>query len=383
MTGLFQNGLIWLGAGISLAEILTGTYFASLGFKQGMAAIILGHIIGGALMFACGVIGGLSRKSAMESVKDCYGNKGGMLFSILNVVQLAGWTAIMIYDGAIAAGGLMLPGYHWCWCAIIGILIVVWIYVGISHLTRINATAMTGLLLMTVVLCWRIARLGAPWTTGEDAMSFIQALELSAAMPLSWLPLIADYTREAKRPVAASAVSTVVYGLTSIWMYAIGMAAAAATGESDIANIILKTGLGAAGLLIIVFSTVTTTFLDAWSGGISAEAICAKCKGKTIAVILAVAGTIAAIVWPMDDITGFLYLIGSVFAPMAAVQITDFFLLKKCGQIKQINKDFYIKSLVAWAIGLIAYQILMRYDFCLGYTIPSMVVCCLARLALR
>ena len=42
-TSIFENGLIWFGAGVSLAEILTGTYFASLGFSTGLLAIIIGH----------------------------------------------------------------------------------------------------------------------------------------------------------------------------------------------------------------------------------------------------------------------------------------------------------------------------------------------------
>ena len=31
-TSALENGLIWFGAGVSIAEILTGTYFAPLGF---------------------------------------------------------------------------------------------------------------------------------------------------------------------------------------------------------------------------------------------------------------------------------------------------------------------------------------------------------------
>ena len=102
-------------------------------------------------------------------------------------------------------------------------------------------------------------------------MSFGAAVELAVAMPLSWLPLISDYTREAKQPVKATAVSAIVYGIVSCFMYLIGMGASIFTGESDIAQIMVKAGLGAAGLLIVVFSTVTTTFLDAYSAGISSE----------------------------------------------------------------------------------------------------------------
>ena len=80
-------------------------------------------------------------------------------------------------------------------------------------------------------------------------MSFGAAVELAVAMPLSWLPLISDYTREAKQPVKATAVSAIVYGIVSCFMYLIGMGASIFTGESDIAQIMVKAGLGAAGLL--------------------------------------------------------------------------------------------------------------------------------------
>ena len=107
------------------------------------------------------------------------------------------------------------------------------------------------------------------------------------------------------------------------------MGAAIFTGEYDIAVIMVKAGLGIAALVILVFSTVTTTFLDAWSAGISAESLSAKLNGKKTAIAVTVIGTAAAILFPMDDITGFLYLIGSVFAPMIAVQIADNFILHR------------------------------------------------------
>ena len=81
------------------------------------------------MMFLAGMIGGKMRKSAMETVKMSFGQKGGILFAILNVLQLVGWTAIMIYDGALAANGVMHTG-AWIWCIVIGALIILWIAVG-------------------------------------------------------------------------------------------------------------------------------------------------------------------------------------------------------------------------------------------------------------
>lgn len=369
-TSVFENGLIWFGAGVSIAEILTGTYLAPLGFSKGLTAIILGHIIGCLMLFLAGVIGGKVRRSAMETVKMSFGQKGSLLFSVLNVLQLVGWTAIMIYDGALAADGVVTAG-RWIWCLVIGVLIILWIMIGITNLGKVNVIAMTALFILTLILCKVIFfNGGAVGMAADDSMTFGAAVELSVAMPLSWLPLISDYTREAKEPVKATAVSAIVYGVVSSWMYVIGMGAAIYTGEYDIAQIMLKAGLGIVGLLIIIFSTVTTTFLDAWSAGISSESIVAKLQGKYVAVAVTVVGTIAAIVYPMDNITDFLYLIGSVFAPMIAIQIADFFILKKDTSESVVN----VPNMVVWVVGFVVYRYLMTVDIPVGNTLPDMVI---------
>ena len=296
-TSVFENGLIWFGAGVSIAEILTGTYLASPGFQKGLLAIVLGHVIGA--------------------------------------------------------------------------LIILWIAVGVTNLGKINTIAMIALFILTVILCKIIFLDGsAAGGISAEGMTFGAAVELSVAMPLSWLPVISDYTREAEKPVKATAASVIVYGLVSCWMYIIGMGAAIYTGESDIAEIMLKAGLGIAALVIVVFSTVTTTFLDAYSAGVSSESIVSKLNGKQVGIVVTVIGTIAAMLFPMDDITDFLYLIGSVFAPMIAVQITDMFLLKK----GEVQENFQWMNLTVWLIGFIVYRILMTIDMPVGNTLPDMAV---------
>ena len=368
-TSVFENGLIWFGAAVSIAEILTGTYFASLGFLKGLFAIVLGHIVGCILLFLAGMIGAKTQKSAMDTVKISFGTKGGIFFAILNILQLFGWTGIMIYDGASATQGI-LPIGHFIWCIVIGGLILVWILIGVKNLGKLNVIAMSALFLMTIILSFIIFKGGTAFGKGDNSMSFGAAMELSIAMPLSWLPLISDYTKEAKEPVKATAASSIVYGFVSIWMYIIGMSAALFTMESDIAKILLKAGLGIMGLFIVVLSTVTTTFLDVYSAGVSTESIFSKIKSKWVAVAVTVIGTLGAIVLPMDDITGFLYLIGSVFAPMIAIQIADFFILK----ISNDKKMFSIKNIIIWVIGFIIYRILMKFDTPIGSTIPSMLI---------
>ena len=368
-TSVFENGLIWFGAAVSIAEILTGTYFAPLGFGRGLAAIILGHVIGCAMLFAAGLIGGKARRSAMETVKMSFGQKGSLLFVVLNIVQLVGWTGIMIFDGALAANGVWALG-NWLWCLVIGGLIVLWILIGIDNLGKINTVAMGALFVLTIMLSFVIFGKGTMHAVSDEGMSFGAAVELSVAMPLSWLPLISDYTREAEKPVKATAASAIVYGLVSCWMYLIGMGAAIFTAESDIAQILLKAGLGVAGLLIVVFSTVTTTFLDAWSAGISSESMHEGIKGKWVAVAAAVLGTAGAIFLPLYDITDFLYFIGSVFAPMIAIQIADFFILRQDVSGRGVS----VKNLIIWLLGFVAYRLLMGVDIIVGNTLPDMII---------
>ena len=378
-TSVLSNGLIWFGAGVSMSEILTGTYFAPLGIKTGLFAILIGHIIGGILLFLAGYLGAKTRNNAMETVAVSFGRKGNLPFSVLNILQLAGWLAILNYDGALAANGIFSVGAG-VWCAVIGVFLLLWVLVGLKRLEKINMVAMTALFLMTLVLCFVIVTRGNFGTlfngssVNKDVLTFGAAIELSAAMPLSWIPVISDYTSNSTKPVKATVVSTIVYCLVSCWMYLIGMSAAIGMGTSDIAQISLRAGLGVVGLLIILFSTVTTNFLAAHSAGVSGEVIgesfSKHINGKYLSILVVLLGTIAAILYPMDNIEDFLYLINSVFAPMIAVMIADFFFNKK----RSVTKEWDWTNLIVWLIGLSLYRVLMHVDIVIGYTLPDIVI---------
>lgn len=367
-TSTISNALIWFGAGVSIAEILTGTLIAPLGFKSGMAAIVLGHIIGCVLLFFAGLIGGKTRKSAMDTAKLSFGESGSVVFSFLNVLQLVGWTAVMIVSGAVSANLIISMGEK-IWCIIIGTLILLWIIIGVKNLGKINTVVMGALFILTMIMCFTIFG-GEAKAVSDDGMTFGAAVELSVAMPLSWLPLISDYTRSAKRPFAASMASSLTYFVVSVWMYAIGMGAAIFTGETDIALIMLKAGLGVVALAIVILSTVTTTFLDVYSGGVSAESINIYLKEKPVAIVVCIIGTLLAVFTPITQFEGFLYFIGSVFAPMIAVLVTDYFILKRDGS----NMKFDYVNLAVWFVGFVIYRIFMNTETVVGYTLPSMII---------
>ena len=163
-TSVFSNGLLWFGAGISIAEILTGMLLAPLGFAKAFAAIILGHLIGGVVMYLAGLIGGRTGGSAMETVRISFGTQGAKLFAGLNVIQLVGWTAVMVASAALAANTIAAIGVSW-WSLIIGAFIAVWIVMGLKNLSKINVVVMAALFILTIVLtAWSIVQGGRPST---------------------------------------------------------------------------------------------------------------------------------------------------------------------------------------------------------------------------
>lgn len=370
-TSSFGLGILWFGAAVSIAEILTGALLAPLGFARGMAAILIGHVIGCVIFYFTGCIGAKSGLSAIESTRISFGKYGSFWFSVLNVIQLVGWTAVMIINGAkalnVATPFLQNEAF---WCAVIGALICVWILVGVKNLAKVNVFAVGALFVFTLILGVTVFRSDGEGGAVVGALSFGAAVELSVTMPLSWLPLISDYTRTAKNPRMGTAASAVCYTLGSIFMYIIGLGAAIHAGTDDIAAILVSAGLGAIALLIVILSTVTTTFLDAWSGGVSIVNLSPKFKEKHAALAVCLVGTVLAIFIDIGQYQNFLYFIGSVFAPLFALLITDYFLL---GHTRvDAHQKLNLKNLLVWVAGFAFYRLLMRIDCPLGTSLPTM-----------
>ncbi|MDO4640959.1 MAG: putative hydroxymethylpyrimidine transporter CytX [Neisseria sp.] len=378
------SGLIWFGAAVSVTEIMTGTLFAPLGWSQGLAAIFIGHLIGCLLFYCAGLIGAQTGRSAMQTVQLSFGKNGSLLFSAANILQLVGWTAIMIFTGAQIASALTQHlwgnGSEPVWNIIIGGLIILWLITGVRHFSRMQTLMLGALFITTLWLSGQVfsgsQTITAP--ANHENMAFGLAVELSAIMPLSWLPLVSDYTRHAESPRKTTLAATLAYFLTSSWMYALGLAAALFTSQTDIAQILLHSGLGIAGILIVVLSTVTTTFLDAYSAGVSANTLHPRFKENTVAIIITIIGTILAATLPVDRFENFLLFIGSVFSPMIAIQIADYFVLKRRAQS---HTDWLNLSL--WLAGFLLYRALLNWPTPLGSTLPVMVATFLLTIAIR
>lgn len=375
--GFWTFLLLWFGAAVSIAEILTGGLIAPLGFKTGVIVILAGHLIGTFVLVLGGVIGTREKVPAITSTNISFGKYGVYLFSILNVLQLIGWTAVMIKSAADSIN--LIAKSLWSFdnvllsIVLVGVLVALWIWYGKDGMKKLNSIAVFLLFVLTIVLGTVIFKDKTLFDrAGSGSISVGGALELNVIMPLSWLLLIADYTRFAKSEKEGALGSFLGYFLGSSWMYIIGLGAAIVSNNPDPSAMMLAANLGITALGIVVLSTVTTTFLDVYSAGVSFLNIMPKQSEKNIGILMTVIGTVIAAVFPIENYESFLYAIGSVFAPLFAILITDYFIIKKNNKIKN-DVLINLGAFIVWAIGVASYYSFIKQDLLFGATVPAMI----------
>ena len=372
-TGLFTNIIIWFGVAISVSEIQAGIQIASAAPLNSIwVPLILGHLIGGVLLYFVGLIGARLRVNAMESIKSTFGNLGSKFFASLNVMQLIAWVAVLNAQGAMALMGLNIPISFALTCVILAVLIAIWVFIGLKRTSKITSIIMMVLTALLVILSVRLLAMGGynlmP-VANSETLTFWNIFEISIAMPISWLPVISDYTKDVENPKKATALSALAYTVASLWMYFIGIEVVC-MGTLDISQAILISGLGVQGVIILVLSTVTTNFLATNSAGESAKAIFNRLDPKLAGVVVSFLSAGLAISGIMDHYISFLYLISSVFAPMASVLVVSFYF----GNDNNDAKDWYW-NIFSWFVGFAVYQITAGFDsIFLGPTLISVIV---------
>jgi putative hydroxymethylpyrimidine transporter CytX len=365
---------LWFGAAVSVAEILTGGYLAELGAAKGIWAILLGHLAGTLLLVLAGLIGFRERVPAIMSTRISFGKQGSYLISLINILQLVGWTAIMIIEGGTAMSVIAVSLWNFnhptLMSCLVGSLVGLWVFWGVKGFKRINTLASALLLVLTVVMSWIVfAHPAAAAEAVKQKGAFGMGFELSIIMPLSWFPLISDYTSLARTKKGALIAPFCGYFVGSCWMYVIGMAGGLLSGSPDPTKIMLAANLGLTALAILGLSTVTTTFLDVYSAGISLINIFPKMNDRIAAVGFTVIGTAIALIFPIERYTDFLYLLGSVFSPLIAILLTDYFVLKCDNRSSRADA----LATVSLAAGIAFYYVIKAQGFPVGSTLTTIV----------
>lgn len=389
---------IWFGAGISIAEFWAGALLTpALSLWAAIGVVIFGHIIGNAVMGLIALEGEETGLPTMVLSRAALGIKGSALPSLLNYLQLIGWTAIMLIVGAnamnVVSGAFGFQNYP-LWIIVLGVVVTLWTYIGPKKWESLEKFAASLLLILSLWLTYVTLRrfplgelLSKP---GTGEMGVMLALDLVIAMPLSWAPLIADYSRFAKEKEGAFWGTYLGYFISSSLFYFVGALTNVAAGKADPIGIIVSYGIGIPAMLIILFSTVTTTFLDVYSAAITYKNISPKADARKQVLLVGALGTLLALVFPVDQYEGFLLLIGGAFVSLAAIMLTDYFLVKKGYNAEELLneegefKGYNRRALGIWVMGFFFYMglaveglfgvhvpVLSELGFKLGSSIPT------------
>jgi putative hydroxymethylpyrimidine transporter CytX len=378
--------VLWGDLGVGLLVLVTGALLVpGLGFIAAFAAIVIGSIIGVTLLAFAASLGARHGVPTMVLFRPVLGIRGSWFPTALNVAQLVGWTAVELWAISFVADiaseqafGFSNRGLWLGAAAIVCSGLALWGPVGVTRvwlerfgawLIAIISVAVTALVLTSDGL---IDALRAPGTGGFP--TFGLAIDLVIAMPISWLPLVADYTRFARRPRSAFAGTFWGYLIANVWLYTLGvllvLGAGAEPSPAGIATGILALAGGTiAGVLFLVGLLVGETdeaFADIYSGAVSLQNIWPRASQRMLIVGIGAISTALAGWLTMERYEVFLFLIGSVFVPLFGVLIANHVITRKrgldMGELYRPRGRYWftsgvrLASIVPWLAGFIVYH---------------------------
>jgi len=400
--------LLWAGAAVSLAEIWAGGLMVPLGLGLGLWAILLGHLIGNTPFALGGLMGSRWGIPTMVAVRPSFGIRGSYFAAGLNVIQLIGWTAVMlIVCGGAADAISKFYGFSnpTLWIIFTGVITTVWALVGHKAWKWLERISVIALLVLCLVMTYAVFQQYG-WKMlsqipREKDFPFMIGMDLVIAMPISWLPLVSDYSRFATDSKSSFWGTWIGYFIISCWMYLVGLAASLATRSTDpsgvVMELMLKFGWAVPALIIVLFSTFTTTFLDVYSTAVSGMNILPTLGERKGVIIGGVLGTATALIFPsILEYEHFLLFIGAMFCPLFGIVLVDYFLLRRSfvdtQDLDKKDGQYWFKhgvnpsALLAWVMGFAIYlglsPMLMEkvlgikaaFPWPMGSSLPSMIV---------
>ena len=399
MLGGLDYFILWSSLGVGLLVLSAGSFLSEASFLDAILAIIVGSAAGSILLALAGKIGSDHGIPSLVTMRPAFGIRGSYLPAILNILQLVGWTTFEIMIMARAADmltGGMMPYYFWA--AIFGALVALlgiagplnvvrqwigkfalWIAYGTSAIiiiNLINSTDITALI-----------------SSQGEGLSFFSALDLVIAMPVSWMPLVADYNRFSKKSKSALWGTFIGFTMTNILFYFGGVL----LGTSDVLAIVAAIQAMFFGflMLLLIVDEADNAFADVYSASVSTQNIFPKISQKYLIIGFAALSTMLAMLVSVQQYEVFLLLIGAIFVPLFGVVLTDYYIVKRQKYTEQMlyghqNKlGIGVPAIIAWTLGaLLNYMLSPLSPIYLpqlpdiGATIPSLAAASLIYLAI-
>lgn len=387
---------LWFSLGVGLLVMQIGAYLVpAVGTRDALLAIVLGSCIGAGLLAWTARLGCESGVASAGLMHATYGSAFARLPVVLNIVQLIGWTTfelVIMREGTQAIGqqafgwplegslGGALTTLLW------GAVLLALLAGSMVKLVRrfVSRFGLPLVLLSLLWLSWQFAAqlhakgLEAFWSRpGDGSMGLFGALDLVIAMPVSWLPLVADYARHGKRSAgglgAAFSGTWLGYALANIWCYGLGvMVASTADPGSKLVTALLLAQGGLVALGLILIDELDNAYGDVYSGSVSAHSLKPRWSVKRWGLALAVLCIAFALVLPMHALEPFLLLLSSVFVPLYGV------ILGRLGAgeapVTAGTRRVELGAALIWIAGIALYHGCAQWAPQLGSALPTLAL---------
>ena len=383
----FSHTSLWFSLGVGLLVIQIGTYLVpAMGTQDALLAILLGSLLGSGLVAWVAKLGcdtGLSSAGLMHQV---YGSGFAKLPIVLNVIQLVGWTSfelVIMREGTLAMGEK-----HFAWSG--NYLVMATLFWG-SILTLLMASSMLGLVrnfvsrfglpLVVLSLAWltwqflgvlQTQDVSAFWNRpGNNSMGFLSAIDLVIAMPVSWLPLVADYARHGKNSRTAMSATWLGYAIANIWCYSLGvLVVSVSSPDINLVSTLLLAQGGLLALGLILIDELDNAYGDVYSASLNSHSLFSRWSIKQWGLLIAAGCTLLAIVLPMHSLEPFLLMLSSVFIPLYGV------ILGRAGKAPLSNesRSIYLVPALIWLVGIAVFHLSAQFTPQWGSALPSLAV---------
>jgi nucleobase:cation symporter-1, NCS1 family len=371
--GLVDQLTLWGNLGVSLLVLVIGALLVpALTLRDALLAILVGGVIGNAMVGAAGLIGADARVPSMVLLRAPLGRRGSYVPTALNALQCLGWATFELIIIAAAASALSDEVFDVkarpAWTIFFGVLAAVFALLGpVGFVRRVLRRFGVWIVLASLVYLswWALseADLRALWDApAEGGSSFWLGVDLVIAITVSWVPLVADYTRFSRARRSAFWGAGGGYFLGGTWMLALGVVLVLDRGLSDPVDIppaVAAAGFAAAlALLAVTLDETDEAFANVYSAAVSLQNVFAHAQQRLLVVGVAALATVGALLVELRNYESFLLLLGSFFVPLFGVLFADWL---RSGARYTRSQIFDAPAwrpelLLAWLVGFALYH---------------------------
>ena len=388
--GWRDHAALWLSLGVGLLVMQIGAYLVpALGTQAALMVIVFGSVLGAGLLAWTAKIGCDSGLSSAGLMHATYGSSFARLPVLLNIVQLIGWTTfelVVMRDGTVAiarqSGGFSASLWPVLATILWGSVLLALLSGSMVKLVR-KFIGRYGLPLVFASLLWlswqflskaSAQGLSEIWNrAGDGSMSTLSALDLVIAMPVSWLPLVADFARHGRNGNSALRGTWLGYAVANMWCYSLGLLVALTTPSTDLVAALLLAQGGLIALGLILIDEVDNAYGDVYSGSVAGHSLQPGWSVRRWGMALAIVCTALALVLPMHSLEPFLLMLSSVFVPLYGV-----ILARLAGQTNVVQlmtqRKVDISAVVIWLLGVACYHLFAQLSPQWGSALPTLAL---------